>query len=183
MGFSPSDNDIIVVFADRVEGWQLGIAEEMLRQIEDSSIYPAMKHAGYALISVVFLYFEMIGQCVNPTGGVPSPTVDFVRGFRDVDPNTPFSDHEIEIVYDRIRCGMYHNGYRTTPRRCSGCIRPAGTACSQCVRYSEHTRATDQTSAFAGGIGASLGGVNPCFSRIRARAKRAACLFSGPRTR
>ena len=110
-GSNPSDDDIIVVFADRVDGWQLAIAEELLRQVEDPPAYPAMKHAGYALISVVFSYFEMIGQCVKATGSAPSPTADFVRGFRDVYPATAFTDPEIEVIYDRIRCGMFHNGY------------------------------------------------------------------------
>jgi hypothetical protein len=53
----------------------------------------------------------MIGQCVNLAGTPPSPPADFVRGFRGVYPTTPLGPAEIEIVYDRVRCGMFHNGY------------------------------------------------------------------------
>lgn len=110
-GPNPSTDDKIEVFRDRVDGWQISIAEEMLRQIENSKDFPAMRHAGYALISVVFSYFEMVGQCKAPAGSTPSPTADFIRGFKAIYPATQLTDLEIKSVYDRVRCGMYHNGY------------------------------------------------------------------------
>src|SRR4051794_30775972 len=55
------------LFECRVEVWQLGVAAEMLRQIEahhdGKSIWC---HAAYGLVSVAFSYFEMIGKTVNP---------------------------------------------------------------------------------------------------------------------
>jgi len=109
-GTNPSESDLVEVFRDRVDGWQLAIAEEMLRQVEDSATYPAMRHAGYTLISVVFSYFEMVGQIIG-RGQQPSPTEDFVRGFKDVYPKTRLTTGEIKIIYGRVRCGMYHDGY------------------------------------------------------------------------
>src|SRR5262245_48207051 len=109
-GANPSDDDKIEIFCDRVDGWQLKIAEEMLRQIIAQQP-PLMQHAAYAMISVVFTYFEMIGQIVKQKAGEKSgATGDFVRGFKEVFPTTPLKDNEIEIVHDRIRCGMFHNG-------------------------------------------------------------------------
>ena len=110
-GSTPSPDDLVEVFRDRVDGWQLAIAEEMLRQIEDSPTYPRMRHAGYALISVVFSYFEMVGQCVKTPGTKTRPTADFVAGFEDVYPGWQGRTADIETIYDRIRCGMFHNGY------------------------------------------------------------------------
>jgi hypothetical protein len=107
----PTDDDKIAVFEDRVDGWQLRIAEELLRQIEIQQP-PPMQHAGYALISVLFPYFEMIGQILKKQAGEKTgATGDFVRGFKQVFPTAALTDPEIEIVYDRIRCGMFHNGY------------------------------------------------------------------------
>jgi hypothetical protein len=110
-GSTPDNDALIEVFRDRIDGWQLSIAEEMLRQIEDSPLYPAMKHAAYALISVVFSYFEMVGQLVKMPGKKTGATDDFVAGFEDVYPAWKGRTRDIETVYDRIRCGMFHNGY------------------------------------------------------------------------
>lgn len=107
----PRDDEKISVFEDRVDGWHLKAAEEMLRQIE-SKQPPVMQHAAYALISVVFSYFEMVGQIVKRRAGEKAgATGDFVRGFKNVFPATSLTDAQVEIVYDRIRCGMFHNGY------------------------------------------------------------------------
>ncbi len=105
---NPTLDDKVEIFRDRVDGWQIAIAEELLRQITNAQPAAPMKHAGYCLISITFSYFEMIGQCL---GGVTNPTNDFIRGFRAVYPTTTFPNSDIQILYDRIRCGMFHNGY------------------------------------------------------------------------
>ena len=109
-GPNPTIDDLITIFDDRVDGWQLRIAEEMLTQIGDAST-PDMKHCGYALISVVVSYFEMAGQLFKPVKNSPSPGRDFEAGFRDVYPKTPLQSSEIGRIYDGVRCGMYHSGY------------------------------------------------------------------------
>src|SRR5438128_1505393 len=60
---SPSLDDKITIFADRVLGWQLDIAEEIRTQIENEQNHgTAIQHAGFALLSILFSYFEMIAQ-------------------------------------------------------------------------------------------------------------------------
>lgn len=109
----PTDDEKVTIFADRVDGWQLKIAEEMLKQIETGKPGDVMQHAAYAMTSVVFSYFEMVGQIVKKQAGecFPLATGDFIRGFRSVFPMTRLTDDQIKAIYDRIRCGMYHNGY------------------------------------------------------------------------
>ncbi len=125
----------IDLFECRVEVWQLGVAAEMLKQIEAARNPSIWSHAAYGLVSVCFSYFEMIGKTLNP-GSAPAKTSseDFNIGFCNVYPKftpangvysdklpqppnvtwPPNLDPEILKVIafrNRIRNGMYHLGY------------------------------------------------------------------------
>jgi hypothetical protein len=125
----------IDLFECRVEVWQLGVAAEMLKQIEAARNPSVWSHAAYGLVSVSFSYFEMIGKTLN-SGSAPSGTSseDFNIGFCNVYPKftpangvytdklpqplgvtwPPNLDPEIQKVIafrNRIRNGMYHLGY------------------------------------------------------------------------
>jgi hypothetical protein len=63
----------IDLFECRVEVWQLGVAAEMLKQIEAARNPSIWSHAAYGLVSVSFSYFEMIGKTLN-SGSAPSKT-------------------------------------------------------------------------------------------------------------
>jgi hypothetical protein len=110
-GSTPTTSDLVEVFRDRVDTWQLAVAEEMLWQIENPSAFPKMEHAAYGLISVVFSYFELVGQFVKTPGTRTGATEDFVAGFIDVYSAWKGRKVDIEAIYDRIRCGMFHNAY------------------------------------------------------------------------
>ena len=60
-------DQMLLLFACRVDVWQLGPAVEMLKAMdvahEQTSVWA---HAGYALLGVGFSYFEMVGKILNP---------------------------------------------------------------------------------------------------------------------
>ena len=62
---NPGPTERIEIFRDRVMGWQIDIAKEMVRQIETPGTGDVMKHAGYAVLAVLTSYFEMIQQHIE----------------------------------------------------------------------------------------------------------------------
>jgi hypothetical protein len=104
----PSIDEKIEVFEDRVIGWQIEIAETIEKLIRTE---PSMHHAGYALVSVLFSCFEMMAQFIEGKPSDGGSKKAFVRGFKYVYPGTKLMDAEIEGIYSKIRCGMYHDGH------------------------------------------------------------------------
>jgi hypothetical protein len=111
------------LFECRVDVWQLGPAVEILKDLDRNAPNPASvwAHGAYALLGLVFTYFEMIGKTLN-SGSRPSGTagVDFNYGFCDVYPSfapapgrdlTDPSIPEVAAFRDRVRNGIYHLGY------------------------------------------------------------------------
>jgi hypothetical protein len=108
--------DKIDIFECRVEVWQLGVAVQILREMESPKRLPIWRHAAYGLISVIFSYFEMIGKTLNPKSTKwKSGKIDFKFGFCDVYPqyrdSTGKFSREVGQFQDRIRNGMYHLAY------------------------------------------------------------------------
>lgn len=108
------------IFECRVEVWQLGVAVEILKEIENHRIPSIWSHAGFSLISVAFSYFEMIGKSLNPNSRKRGTAgEDFNCGFCDVyeeyKPTTNrYKDKDIPDVADfrdRVRNGIYHLAY------------------------------------------------------------------------
>lgn len=108
--------DRIELFECRVDVWQLGVAAQILREMENPKRPDIWSHAAYALVALIFSYFEMIGKTVNP-GSKTSRTAgdDFKAGFCDVypqfkAPNGTYSP-QVAAFWDRIRNGVYHLAY------------------------------------------------------------------------
>src|SRR5262245_19511126 len=96
-GQSLSDAQAIELFRDRAQSWQIDIAAEMVRRPGCVPENNAMRHAGYALISVLFSYFEMIAQYERgQSSDVKETNTDwgskraFRDGFRSVYPGPNF---------------------------------------------------------------------------------------------
>ena len=100
-GANPTTDAKIEIFRDRVMGWQIEIAETLNN----------VAHSGYGILSVSFSYFEMIAQYVKGKSSNHKSKNFFVEGFKEVFNDTPLSDPDIEEIYKRVRCGMYHSGY------------------------------------------------------------------------
>ncbi len=100
-------DDKIEVFIARVEGWQLGVAKEMVEK--------GVSHRGFALLHVVTSYFEMIAKYQAGYVGSSKSEEYFVAGVRDVFPvlaNWPqqFVSNVLDALYGGVRCGLYHAG-------------------------------------------------------------------------
>lgn len=110
-GPNPTDNQKVEIFRDRVTGWQLDIAKELICQIDAAGDKDIIRHAGYAVLSILTNYFEMIWQHIVGTSSYRQSCKFFARGFKDVYGATDRTSEIGNITYHRLRCGMYHDGY------------------------------------------------------------------------
>jgi hypothetical protein len=108
--------DKIEIFECRVEVWQLGVAVQVLKEMERPDRQAIWSHAAYGLIAIIFSYFEMIGKILNPDSRKRRTAgSDFKAGFCDVYPRFKAADGqylpEVAEFQDRVRNGMYHLAY------------------------------------------------------------------------
>ncbi len=96
----------IEVFIARVEGWQLGVAREMVDK--------QVSHRGFALLLIVTSYFEMIAKYREGFIGERSSAEYFKKGVRlvfpTVDQTMPNADDLLDSFYTDVRNGLYHLG-------------------------------------------------------------------------
>lgn len=110
----------LLVFSDRVRGWQLAIADQVSVQIP---------HSGFAVLSIITSYFEMIGMYAygpNQTKQVPAKGGGQTQqgwGSRDyfeagvnaafphlANANPQHTRWFMSAMYKNVRCGLYHQG-------------------------------------------------------------------------
>jgi hypothetical protein len=95
-------NDKIEIFVARIEGWQIGIAKEIIsRKIPDR---------GFAILQIVFCYFEMLGKYVHGYLGEDKSKYYFDKGFAATFPNAKEEQELFKILYTSVRNGLYHIG-------------------------------------------------------------------------
>jgi len=96
----------IALFADRVRGWQIAIAQQVASNVVNS---------GYAVLSILLSYFEMFAKYEDGFVGAGQSREYFRRGAQavlgDFFPRDPTAaaataDH----LYEGVRCGLYHVG-------------------------------------------------------------------------
>jgi hypothetical protein len=110
--------DLIRLFHCRMEVWYLGVAAQMLNEIEFTQPPTIWSHAAYSLLALMFAYFEMIGKILNASAVDEVVTAaDFDCGFRDVYSDTlgevRTSSGELydpKEFYRRARNGLYQLG-------------------------------------------------------------------------
>jgi hypothetical protein len=109
--------DKVDIFYEQVWGWQIHVAELMMNggpdQDGNSQINP-LPHSGYAALSVLVSYFELIGQCINGATSSTKSRQFFVDGLVEVFPqleNYPFlvTRDFVDYFYSGLRCGLYHS--------------------------------------------------------------------------
>jgi len=101
----------ITMFLDRTRGWQLDIADQCLKEI---------KHSGFAVLSIVFSYFEMIAKYQDGYVQDSKSKQYFKEGVYSVFPDLrrhPMAtvDKLLDLLYHGVRCGLFHTGI-TDPR-------------------------------------------------------------------
>jgi hypothetical protein len=98
-----SVDDKIEVFIDRVEGWQLGVAKEIIkRDIPGRDV---------ALLHIVASFFEMISKYNSGFVGEGKSKEHFRKGVRLVFPDIETeAEAFIDALYLGVRNGLYHIG-------------------------------------------------------------------------
>ncbi|MGI8615692.1 MAG: hypothetical protein ACR2L4_02760 [Actinomycetota bacterium] len=98
----PTPEQVIAVFADRVWGWQIDIADRVMK---------SERHAGFAVLSIVASYFEMMGKHVAGFEGVGQSQRHFLDGFSAVFSEVPpeVAERIGKRLYLGVRNGMYHD--------------------------------------------------------------------------
>lgn len=96
----------IEVFADRIDGWQLGIAKQCVDTIP---------HSGFAVLSIVCSYFEMIAKFKDGFTGEEKSKYYFEKGFGEFlshFPNITLNsrDELTKRMWRGVRCALYHAG-------------------------------------------------------------------------
>lgn len=99
-------DDKITLFADRVRGWQLYLAEEIVDRIP---------HAGFIALYSLMHYFEMIAKFMDGFVSEGSSDKYFKEGFKDaskylVKDVVLLTDPIVDMIYKQIRCALYHTG-------------------------------------------------------------------------
>ena len=95
-GNTPTIENRILVFEDREAGWRIAHAKTLNE----------VPHAGYAIVSILFSYFEMISQYISGETSKNNPKEFFRRGYREVYPDSALTDIDINLVYEKVRCGI-----------------------------------------------------------------------------
>jgi len=130
-----SIDDKITIFADRIMGWKLDIANQLINGkknndgIEERSPIP---DSGYAALDIVFSYFEMIAKYEDGYTDKYQSKKYFKHGVFLVFPhlkqyrrnkNIPgvqgnivsVVDYVLDLLYEGVRCGLYHAGGTNGP--------------------------------------------------------------------
>ena len=123
-------DDKITIFEDRTIGWKLDISDQVINGrkrpdgVEERSPIP---HSGYAAMDIVFSYFEMIAKYEDGFAQKGLSEIYFKRGVFSVFPSLKLArvpanipgvqgkvvsiiDYVLDIMYEGIRCGLYHSG-------------------------------------------------------------------------
>lgn len=96
----------ITIFHEQTKGWQLDIADQTIDRIG---------HSGFAVLSIAFSYFEMIGKYQNGFASTGQSKKYFKEGFYSVFPELTsqpedVADTLLNSLYESCRCGLYHRG-------------------------------------------------------------------------
>lgn len=107
----PTLDDKIRIFEDRVLGWQIDVAGAV---INGTGATGPIEHSGYAAMSILISYPEMIQQHREGDVSQGSSKATFRRGmadiFRSIDLQNADDVTALNLFYTSVRCGLYHNG-------------------------------------------------------------------------
>lgn len=99
---------------------QIGIAEHLAGEFHNECSTSPLQESGYAILSIVLSYFEMIEEFSTGQSSERASADFFIRGFKKVYPATPLTDTQIRnSIYKLVRCGMYHDGMTKSQTRLS----------------------------------------------------------------
>ena len=100
----------ITIFFERVDGWQLKIADLLTGGVYDKrGNLIDISETAYAVLHIVFSFFEMIAKYEEGYTGKES-THYFKKGMKSIFPESENYPELLNQLYDGVRCGLYHCG-------------------------------------------------------------------------
>ena len=125
-----SIDDKITIFEDRIFGWKLDIADQLINgrnHSDGSQERTPIPHSGYAALDIVFSYFEMIAKYEDGYLDFGKSKHYFRQGVYSVFPAmrnyqvpaevpgvqgivVSLVDYVLDLMYIGVRCGLYHRG-------------------------------------------------------------------------
>lgn len=126
-------DDKITIFADRTMGWKLDIADQLIngkKRNDGTNERSPIPDSGYATMDIIFSYFEMIAKFNDGYTQKGQSEKYFKSGVYSVFPiliqhqvpaNIPgvqgkvisVIDYVLDLLYEGVRCGLYHSGFTT----------------------------------------------------------------------
>lgn len=113
--FPLSLDKMIDIFEDRVQGWQIIIADQAYRGVLDSKkkrVSSGIPHSGFAVLLILLSYFEMVAKFEAGDTSKDSG-VWFKAGIKSVYPELSSKIEQDKVMilarfYKGARCGLYH---------------------------------------------------------------------------
>ncbi|NDD64919.1 MAG: hypothetical protein EBZ36_13250 [Acidobacteria bacterium] len=103
---SPNLDEKITIFEDRINGWFLEIAGQLLSMEGEGSEF---RSQDFAVLAVLAVYFEMVAQYHTGKESKGKSQTQFCAGISFVFPGQYNEQQQIKI-YKSLRCALYHNG-------------------------------------------------------------------------
>ena len=120
----------IMIFEDRTIGWKLDVAYQVIngkKQADGSIERSPIPHSGYATLDIIFSYFEMIAKYEAGFAQTGQSENFFKQGVFSVFSTlrqaqlpaiipgvqgkvASIADYILDVMYEDIRCGLYHSG-------------------------------------------------------------------------
>ena len=130
-----SIDDKITIFEDRTLGWKLDIANQLIngkKKNDGTDERSPIPDSGYAVMDIVFSYFEMIAKYEDGYTDKFQSKRYFKLGVFSVFPhlkqyrrnkpiqdahgnNISIVDYLLDLLYEGVRCGLYHAGGTNGP--------------------------------------------------------------------
>jgi hypothetical protein len=96
--------DKIIIFSDRVVGWQIDIARNIIQS--------KIPHSDFAILKILISYFEMIAKYYEGYSRNDGSKKYFVKGLKYTFPElNDAPNYILEEFYNNIRNSLYHNGF------------------------------------------------------------------------
>jgi len=117
-----SVDDKITIFWERVDGWQLGIADQIINGVKDKNgktIIEPIPDSAFAVLHIVLNFFETVAKYREGYAGKYKANLYFKRGVKAVFPelaqhSKDLIDRLLEMLYGETRCGLYHCGFSSS---------------------------------------------------------------------
>lgn len=115
-----SYKDKVELYHERFVGWKFNIANQLINEWKDNDgkLIPGIPHSGYAVLDIIFSYFESLGKHLegfvelNPK--VTESGKHFKIGIRALVDFSGVDSTDIDtmltLLWSGVRCGLYHTG-------------------------------------------------------------------------